>query len=72
MRVNKDLAGDESKAVARDVVAEKLPELLADPDVGLSLQPETETRLRKQLENPQLDGANISAAEVARRLGLEW
>jgi hypothetical protein len=67
----KDLTIDEFKAVVGEVVEEKLRELLADPDACLSLRPEIEARLREQLQNPQLDGKPIPAAEVARRLGLE-
>jgi hypothetical protein len=72
MQTVKDLTIDEFKAVVGEVVEEKLRELLADPDAGLSLRPEIEARLREQLQNPQLDGEGIPAAEVARRLGLEW
>ena len=71
MQTVKDLTIDEFKAVVGEVVEEKLRELLADPDAGLSLRPEIEARLREQLQNPQLNGESISAAEVARRLGLE-
>jgi hypothetical protein len=71
MQTVKDLTIEEFKAVVGEVVEEKLRELLADPDAGLSLRPEIEARLREQLQNPQLDGESISAAEVARRLGLE-
>jgi hypothetical protein len=71
MQTLKDLTIDEFKAVVGEVIEEKLRELLADPDAGLSLRPEIEARLREQLQNPQLDGESIPAAEVARRLGLE-
>ena len=71
MQTVKDLTIEEFKAVVGEVVEEKLRELLADPDAGLSLRPEIEARLREQLQNPQLNGESISAAEVARRLGLE-
>lgn len=63
----KDLTIDEFKVVVGEVVEEKLRELLADPDAGLSLRPEIEARLRQQLQNPQLDGESISWAELARR-----
>ena len=71
MQTLKDLTIDEFKAVVGEVIEEKLRELLADQDAGLSLRPEIEARLREQLQNPQLDGESIPAAEVARRLGLE-
>jgi hypothetical protein len=63
---------DEFKAVVGQVVEEKLRELLADPDIGLTLRPEIEARLTQQLQDSQRDGESIPAAEVARRLGLEW
>ena len=72
MQTVKDLTIEEFKALVGEVVEEKLRELLTDPDAGLSLRPEIEARLRQQLQNPQLDGEGIPAAEVARRLGLEW
>ena len=72
MQTLKDLTVDEFKAVVGEVIEEKLRELLTDPDVGLTLRPEIEARLRQQLKNPRLDGENIPAAEVARRRGLEW
>jgi len=54
MQTVKDLTIEEFKAVVGEVVEEKLRELLADPDAGLSLRPEIEARLREQLQNPQL------------------
>lgn len=72
MKTVKDLTIEQFKAVVGEVVEEKLRELLTDPDAGLRLRPEIEARLRQQLQNPQLDGESISAAEVSRRLGLEW
>ncbi len=71
MQTIKDLTIEEFKAVVGEVIEEKFRELLTDPDAGLTLRPEVEERLRKQLQNPQLDGESIPAAEVARRLGLE-
>ena len=72
MQTVKDLTVEEFKALIGEAVEKKLRELLMDADAGLSLRPEIEARLRQQLENPQLDGKSIPAAEVARRLGLEW
>lgn len=70
MQTVKDLSVEQLKAVIGEVVEEKLRELLVDPDAGLVLRPEVEERLRKDLRENQ--GDNISAAEVARRRGLEW
>jgi hypothetical protein len=72
MQTVKDLTIEELKAVVGEVVEEKLREFLTDPDDGLTLRPDIEARLRQQLQNSQPDGKSIPAAEVARRLGLEW
>ena len=50
MQTVKDLTIEEFKAVVGEVVEEKLRELLADPDAGLSLRPEVQERLRKELQ----------------------
>ncbi len=68
----KDLSIEELKAIIGEVVEEKLRELLTDPDAGLALQPEVQARLLKDLQEPQPEGENIPAAELARRRGLEW
>ena len=67
MRTIKDLTLEELKSVIGEVVEEKLREMLTDPDAGLSLRPEIRERLLKDLQEPQQDGRNISAAELARR-----
>jgi len=72
MQTVKDLTIEELKAVIGEVVEEKLRELLTDPDAGLALRPEVQDRLLKDLQEPQPEGENIPAAEVARRRGLEW
>jgi len=58
--------------VIGEVNEEKWHELVTDPDAGLTLRPEIEARLRQQLQDPELEGKSVPAAEVARRLGLEW
>jgi hypothetical protein len=72
MNTVKDLSIEELKALVGDVVEEKLRELMLDPDAGLTLRPEVEERLRKELRGRRPDGGNVSAAELARRRGLEW
>ncbi len=71
MQSVKDLTIEEFKVVVGEAIEEKLRELLTNPDVGLTLRPEIEARLRQQLQYPTLDGEGISAAGVARRLCLE-
>ncbi len=60
-----ELSVDQLKALVREAVSEALSE--RDPDFGLSLRPEVEERLRRQLASP---GPGIPLAEVARELGL--
>lgn len=72
MKTVKDLTIEELKTVVGEVVEEKLLDLFTDPDVGLSLRPEIKARLTQQLRSSQSGEANVPAAEVARRLGLEW
>jgi hypothetical protein len=72
MQTVKDLSVDELRAVIGEVVEEKLREVLDDPDAGLALRPEIRERLRTDLQEPQEEGQNIPAAELARRRGLDW
>jgi hypothetical protein len=72
MQTVKDLTVEELKAVIGEVVEEKLRDLLTDPDAGLALRPEVQERLLKDLREPQPEGENIPAAELARHRGLEW
>lgn len=74
MQTVKDLTIEEFKEVIGEVVEEKLRQLLTDPDTGLELRPDVQARLQKDLQEPQPESENISAAEVevARRRGLEW
>jgi hypothetical protein len=68
----KDLSIEELKALVGEIVEEKLREILADPDAGLVLRPEIRERLLRDLEEPQQEGQNIPAAELAHRRGMEW
>jgi hypothetical protein len=72
MQTVKDLTIEQLKAVIGEVVEEKLRDILVDPDAGLELRPEVRERLRSDLQETQPEGENLSAAEVARRRGLEW
>jgi hypothetical protein len=72
MQTVKDLSVEELRAVIGEVVEEKLREILGDPDAGLAMRPEVLERLTKDLQEPQRQGENIPAAELARRRGLEW
>ncbi|MFZ0963605.1 MAG: hypothetical protein WAO35_22305 [Terriglobia bacterium] len=72
MQTVKDLSIEELRVVIGEVVEEKLREIFSDADAGLALRPEIRERLRTDLQEPQEDGANTPAAEVARRRGLDW
>jgi hypothetical protein len=72
MQTVKDLSVEELRAVIGEVVEEKVREIFSDPDAGLALRPEIRERLRTELQEPQEEGQNIPAAEVARRRGLDW
>ena len=72
MQTVKDLSIEQLKALIGEVVEEKFREILTDPDVGLALRPEIRERLLRDLEEPQREGENTPAAELAHRRGLEW
>jgi len=72
MQTIKDLSIEEFRALIGEVVEEKFREILIDPDAGLILRPEVRERLLSDLSEPAREGENISAAELARRRGLEW
>jgi hypothetical protein len=72
MRSVKDLTEDELRSLIAQVVEEKLQDLLGDPDAGLSLRQEVQERLHRSLNQPSASRQVVSAAEVARRLGVEW
>jgi hypothetical protein len=72
MQTVKDLTIDELKAVIGEVVKEKLRELLAAPDSGLTLRPQLQERLLRDLQKPEPEAETGSATDLARRRGLEW
>ena len=68
----KDLTVEELRPLIGQVVEDKLQELLGDPDEGLNLRPEVKERLQKNFGQPPNSRIPLDAAEVARRLGMEW
>ena len=72
MRSVKDLTEDELKSLIAQVVEDKLQDLLGDPDVDLHLRPDIQQRLHRSLDQPSPSRRTVTAAAVARRLGLEW
>jgi alkylation response protein AidB-like acyl-CoA dehydrogenase len=71
MQTLKDLTIEEFRVVVGEIVEEKLRELLADPDAGLTLRPVVEVRFRQDLKKAGLEGESIPAAEAARRRSPE-
>ncbi len=67
----KDLTTDELKALIRETVQEALEDLLPDPDRGLAVKPEFEQTLLAMRDRRANATTGISAAEVAKQLGLE-
>jgi hypothetical protein len=72
MSTARELSIEELKALIEEVVEEKLREMLGDPDEGLALRPEIQERLVRSLNQPKESRQTVCAAEVARRLGLDW
>ena len=66
----KDLTTDELKALIRETVREAIEELLPDPDAGLTIKLEFEQSLLAIRQRRQTEAVSLSAAEVARQLGL--
>jgi hypothetical protein len=67
----KDLTTDELKALIRETVQEALEDLLPNPDLGLTVNPEFEQTLQAIRQRRATATTGIPAAEVAKQLGLE-
>jgi hypothetical protein len=72
MRSVKDLTEDELKSLIAQVVEDKLQDLPGNPDLDLHLRPDIQQRLHQSLDQPAASRRTVTAAAVARRLGLEW
>ena len=62
----------ELRQIIREGVEQQLAEMLGDPDEGLGLREEIETRLRRSLAAERSGARGIPAQEVAAQLGLEY
>ena len=62
---------DELKALISETVKETLLETLRDPDVGLELRPEFESRLRESEAYVEGGGKLIPLDKMLHRLDLE-
>jgi hypothetical protein len=64
----KELSLEELKSFIDETVDMKLQERFGDPDIGLEVKPEVIEKIRKSRKKKQ----NISAGELAKKLGLNW
>ncbi len=62
---------EELKVLISETVKETLLETLRDPDVGLELRPEFESRLRESRDYVEGGGELIPMDEMLHRLDLE-
>jgi len=68
----KDLSVEEFKLLIQEVVAEKLEEILGEPDSGLELREEVKERLSRSLAAMQGGQEGVAIGQVASRAGLSW
>ncbi len=66
------MTAEELKEIVEDAVERKLYENIEDPDKGLNLKPQVRKRLRSTLKAERKGEKGISAAQVAKKLGLRW
>jgi len=62
------LSQEQLKELVRDIVDDRLRELLGDPDLGLQLGNGLRARLKESLSNRD----RLSGEDIADRLGLRW
>lgn len=67
-----DLTISEFKNIIRDVVAQTMTEMLTDPDEGLALQDGLEKALLRSIKSVNEGAVTYAAAEVAKKLGVDW
>jgi hypothetical protein len=63
-----DLSLDELKELVKDLVDDRIRDLLGDPDLGLQLSDAVRTRLKNSLASE----TRVTGDEMADRLGLRW
>ncbi len=66
------LTAEDLKQIVEDAVEKKLYEFVQDPDRRLKLRPEVRKRLQSTLTAERSSKKGISAAQVAKKLGLHW
>ncbi len=66
----KDLSVEELKSLIEEAVAEKLEEILGDPDLGLELREEIKERLSRSLAAMEAGEEGIPIDHVINQVGL--
>ena len=72
MRTINHLTIQQFEALLERVVERKLLEMFGDPDQGLELKSSVKARLRRSMATVKRGERGISAAQVAKDLGLKW
>ncbi|MBC8511366.1 MAG: hypothetical protein H8D32_00100 [Dehalococcoidia bacterium] len=67
-----EMSIEELKDLVAAVVEQKLAEILGDPDWGMELKEEVKERLRVTSKAEAEGRRGIPAAEVARKIGIDW
>ncbi len=62
------LSQEQFKELVRDIVDDRLRELLGDPDLGLQLGDGLRARLKESLAGKE----RLSGKDIAAQLGLHW
>jgi hypothetical protein len=68
----KDLTVEDLKLLIQETVTETMESFLNDPDKGKQIDPEIKQQLLDSLHQSQSGERGIPAAEVAKKLGLNW
>ena len=68
----KDLTVEELKLLIQTTVTETIESLLNDPDEGKQIDPQIKQQLIYSLQQTQSGQCGTPAAEVAKKLGLNW
>jgi hypothetical protein len=68
----KDLTVEDLKLLIQTTVAETIESLLNDPDEGKQIDPQIKQQLIYSLQQTRSGERGTPAAEVAKKLGLNW
>ncbi len=68
----KDLTVEDLKLLIQTTVTETIESLLNDPDEGKQIDPQIKQQLIDSLQQTQAGKRGTPAAEVAKKLGLNW